>query len=395
MPTVVAAHRLPRLATRLLAGGAVLATGAVLAGCAGENGEPDQSPSPLSTTGTVRVLVSGDREITELWRQRIVPGFRKAHPGITVELTEPQPGANLAQEAGRVATAVQADRDPGSDLIDAGFVTELAQQGLLETPTKVNIPRLVSVDPDVVRAGEGAIPYRASSVVLAYQPAKVPNPPQTLDDLLAWIPQHPGRFTYAMPASASSGQAFVTSIVDKFVPAAQQQELRQAPADADHSAWDRGLTELKGLAPSLLGRGFYPQDDRAVLQLLASGQIWMAPVDSRTVLAGQRTGLVPASLKITQVTQPSFTGSATYVGVPRNAPNKEAALTLANYLLTPLAQDAVIAYVGSHPVIPLSQLPAPTQRLLAAARPGTLRAPYPGPVAQALVEQWDEKVAAH
>ena len=46
-------------------------------------------------------------------------------------------------------------------------------------------------------------------MLLAYNPNKVPNPPKTLDELLAWIKANPGRFTYNSPKTGGSGGAFV------------------------------------------------------------------------------------------------------------------------------------------------------------------------------------------
>src|SRR5690625_6938645 len=66
--------------------------------------------------------------------------------------------------------------------------------------------------------GPGSIPYRASSVLLAYNTDEVSEPPQTLDELLQWIRDNPGRFTYKTPDSGGSGQSFVATVLDHYVP---------------------------------------------------------------------------------------------------------------------------------------------------------------------------------
>lgn len=370
-----------------------------LAGCAqkstdaGGIGGPATDASGTAASGTVRVLLSGDTNVKDLWEKGIIPGFQKAKPGIKVAVNFDLQGEHDAQNAAKLAAAVKADKDPGSDLIDAGFVTQSAQADLLETPTKDNIPNLKDVADDVVKAGAGGgIPYRGSSVLLAYNPAKVANPPKTLDELLAWIKANKGKFTYNSPKSGGSGQSFVTTVLDKYVPADAQQKLRTSYAQAEESNWSQGFAELEGLNPYIYNSGFYPNGNKQILELLASGQIWMCPVWSDMFISGQKTALIPAAMKVTQIENPPFTGGAAYLGVPKNSPNKPAALKLADYLLTPDAQNAIATTIAGYPVIPLDKLPEATQQTFKDAHPETLRPTYFAQVNNDLNQQWDEKV---
>lgn len=394
---------LPSRTTKTLALVAALATGGLgLAGCAqkstdaggsGGSASGSSAASGSGASGTVRVLLSGDTNVKDLWEKGILPGFKKANPGVNVVLNLDLHGEHDAQNAAKLAAAVKSDKDPGNDLIDAGFVTQVASAGLLEQPSKDNIPNLKDVSEDVIKAGAGGgIPYRGSSVLLAYNPAKVPNPPKSLDELLSWIKANKGKFTYNSPKSGGSGQSFVTTVLDKYVPADAQQKLRTSYAQAEESNWAQGFAELKALGPSIYNNGFYPNGNKQSLELLASGQIWMCPVWSDMFISGQKTGLIPASMKVTQIANPSFTGGAAYLGVPKNSPNKEAALKLADYLLTPDAQNAIATTIAGYPVIPLDKLPAATQETFKDAHPETLRPPYFSQVNNDLNQQWDEKV---
>src|SRR4051812_48775133 len=42
-------------------------------------------------------------------------------------------------------------------------------------------------------------PWGMAKFVLFYDRARVPEPPETIDALLAWAAAHPGRFTYPAP----------------------------------------------------------------------------------------------------------------------------------------------------------------------------------------------------
>ena len=53
------------------------------------------------------------------------------------------------------------------------------------------------------------VPYRGSSVIIAYNSTKISNPPTTLQGLYDWIKANPGQFTYNTPDTGGSGQFFV------------------------------------------------------------------------------------------------------------------------------------------------------------------------------------------
>ena len=60
-------------------------------------------------------------------------------------------------------------------------------------------------------------PYRGTTVVLAYASEKVTNPPTTMDELVEWMKENPGRFAYntpgtrPVPATPLHVQQFTTS----------------------------------------------------------------------------------------------------------------------------------------------------------------------------------------
>ena len=88
-------------------------------------------------------------------------------------------------------------------------------------------------------------------------------------------------------------------------------------------------------------QGVYPNGNAAVLDLLGKGQIWVAPVWSDQSLTALKTGQLPASnIKLTQISNPSFTGGAAYLGVPKTAKHKADVYKFVNYVLSPAAQTA-------------------------------------------------------
>ena len=161
------------------------------------------------------------------------------------------------------------------------------------------------------------MPYRASSVLLAYNPDKVPNPPKTLDEVLAWIKANPGRFTYNSPKTGGSGGAFVATVLDKTCPQADRDQMTTGYHKELEKSWDPGWQELPSLNPSVFQKGVYPNGNNQTLQLLSSGQIDMAPVWSDQFISGQASGSIPKNFKAQQISNPSFTGGASYLGVTK------------------------------------------------------------------------------
>jgi putative spermidine/putrescine transport system substrate-binding protein len=362
-----------------------------LTGCAKKSTGSTAATSAGKTT--VRVLISGDTNVQDLWTKAIVPGFEKANPNITVNVQLDLHGEHDSQNLAKIAAAVKGNNDSGMDLIDGGFVVQAAQAGLLTPADPSTITGLSEVPSDIIKAGGGGgIPYRGSSVLLAYNSTKVPNPPQTLDALLAWIKANKGQFTYNSPKSGGSGGAFVTTVLDNYLSPADQATLRTTYDQALEAKWNKGFAELKSLNPYVYQGGVYPNGNSQVLQLLSAGSISMAPVWSDQFISGQKSGQIPASIKATQISDPSFTGGAAYLGVPKNAANKTAALKLASYVLTPAAQDAVATTIAGYPVIPLDKLPAQTQEIFKAAHPDKLRPTYFSQVSNDMSKAWDDKV---
>ncbi|WP_022909286.1 extracellular solute-binding protein [Aestuariimicrobium kwangyangense] len=384
------------LARRSLLTLTALAGAATVAGCAKKSTDataPQGSASGSSGGANLTVFLSGDTNMQELWEKALIPAFVKANPGYSVKVQLDLHGEHDAQTKAKLTAAQSQGKDSGLDLIDAGFVTGLAEAGIMEPISTSNVPNLDGVPADVVTAGKGGgIPYRGSSVLLAYDPAKVTKVPTTLDEVLAWIKANPGQFTYCPPKSGGSGGAWVTTVLDKYLDPTAAEKLRTTYDQEAMKGWSKGFAELKGLGPSIYQKGVYPNGNSQVLELLASGQISMCTVWSDQFISGQKTGLVPDKIKATQISNPSFTGGAAYLGVPKASAKKEHALKLANFVLSSDAQVLIANQIAGFPVIPLEKLPDETQKIFKEAHPDVLRPGYLDKVGNDMSAQWDQLV---
>ncbi|TNC28158.1 extracellular solute-binding protein [Amycolatopsis alkalitolerans] len=363
---------------------AVLATlsAATLAACGGAS-------SGSGGSKEIRLYADGDVNVQSLWQNTLIPAFEKADPGYTVKLTFDLHGQNSTTQLAKLGSAVKTGHDFGFDLIDSGITTTAASSGLLAKPDADTS----AVPPQLLAPVNGmALPYRGTSVALAYDSAHVTSPPKTLDDLLAWIKANPGEFTYNSPNSGGSGQSFVTTVLDKYVPADARTKLATSYDKADEKYWAQGLSALKDLGPSVY-QHTYPNGNQGVLDLLGKGTIWMAPVWVDQALTAKAKGTLPATVKVTQISDPSFTGQGAYLGVPKNDTRTAAVSKLLNFLLTPQAQASIVDAMNGFPAIDLSKLPAGEQAKFDGMSNNDFRQPYQSNVNNDLNQQWQAQVA--
>ena len=100
----------------------------------------------------------------------------------------------------------------------------------------------------------------------------------------------------------------------------------------------------------------YPNGNAAVLDLLGQGQIWMAPVWSDQALTALKNGQLGPNIKLTQIANPSFTGGAAYLGVPKTAKHKKVLYKFVNYVLSPAAQQMIVDVMSGFPAIDIKYM---------------------------------------
>jgi len=233
------------------------------------------------------------------------------------------------------------------------------------------------------------IPYRGSSVVLAYNSKYVKTPPRTYDEILAWIKQNPGKFTYCDPQTCGSGAAFLYVALYKYAKAEDFSGLTYDQAKT--AAWEPALQLLRSLKPNIYNNGFYPNGNVAVLQLLGRENIYMAPVWSDQGVSYLDQGLLPKDIKLVQVTPP-FTGGDSAIAIPVHAEHQASGLMFLNWLLTSKAQTIVVNKLAGYPGIDWKYMPKDVRDKFAGIAQNF--SPLPNAKYQADAKRlWQEKVA--
>ncbi len=345
-------------------------------------------------TKTLTVYSGADTNIQDLWTKTLIPGFEKANPGYKITFQFDLHGQNSDQVLNKIAAATQQKKDPGIDFLES-MGDRAGAAGLLADP-QGKVSNLSEVPADVMDTVEkNAIPYRGSSVLLAYLPSKVPNPPKSLDELLAWIKAHPGKFAYNSPDTGGSGDSFVQTVLSRDLSPDVLKKMTTGYHKDLESHWDKGFAVLRDLNKYVYQKGVYPNGNNGTLELMLQKQIWMCPAWSDQFISGRDSGVVPKDAKAVQITNPSFTGGATQCGVLSGSSKQDLGFKLANWMLEPAQQAAIAKAIAGYPAIPLSKLPGSVKSEFASADPGNLRPGFNSDMDADMKNLWTQKVPGH
>src|SRR5262245_10343364 len=228
------------------------------------------SAAAPSGAGTINHYLSGDVNIHDLWTKSLIPAYQKVNPNVKINLVFDEHGSGDATTFDRIAAAKQASKVSGVDTWETGgYLQQGGQAGLIVKLSEKEIPNLAKVPANVLgQYGSYGVPYRGSSVVLAYNSKDVSDPPKTLDDLLKWVKANPGKFTYNPPDTGGSGSAFVTRVLKTGIPDADVMLFQTGYDTSKESEWDQGWATLKDLSSAIYNNGFYPKGNVPVLQTL-------------------------------------------------------------------------------------------------------------------------------
>jgi putative spermidine/putrescine transport system substrate-binding protein len=265
------------------------------------------------------------------------------------------PLADTVDAVNQVLSEKQAGADPGAvDLIwinGENFFT-LKQADMLYRDWAQKIPnaRLVDWENPAIHLDFGIpvenqeSPWSSAQFQFIYDSARMDEEqlPRSYAGLKEWACAHPGRFTYIAPGPGGFlGTRFAKGALYEISGGAQQWQT------FDRALWDRHAPGLwayfNELEPCLWRAGeTYPKDESELVSLFANREVDFSMTNDITG-AGRwiADGRMPDTARAF-VFDDYMIGDFNYVAIPLNAPNKAAALVLANLLLEPEFQAAQI-----------------------------------------------------
>lgn len=234
------------------------------------------------------------------------------------------------------------------------------------------LPNMASVadnDPLVAEdfgvAVEGCeAPWHKAQFTFVYDEARVADPPTSVEGLLDWAEEHPGRFTYPAPPDFT-GSAFIRQalygVSDKAVPTMYDKDTFDDLAPA---LWER----LDEVSPSLWREGrTHPRDSVALDKLFADGQVDFTMTYGPAALTELvDNGTFPDTTKVLTLKEGTI-GNASFLAIPASSPDQAGAMVVADLALSPTQQAAKAdpSVWGQFTVLDTDLLGAPDAELFA------------------------------
>jgi putative spermidine/putrescine transport system substrate-binding protein len=369
---------------------ATLAT-TFLAACGSNN----EAAADGKTTVT---LWAGGSDNVKVGMEQVVAAFNESEQGedYQLKLEFIMSGAGSQSLSDRIIAAKKAGQeDTDYDLIlvsDAEYGTYVQEGGddLFVAYDESNIPNLANVQTQI-STGEGVlVPYRGTTVVLAYNSDKVANPPQTADELYQWIKDNPGRFSYNTPGSGGAGGSFVQTAIYNFLP----EEAMSSTDETWKAEWNQGFDLLAELHDSMYqsgGKVIYPNKNQGTLDLLINGEVDMIPTWADMMITNLANGTLSESVKMTQI-DPGFTGNVDGLAIPSIGSNPEGAQAVMNFFLTEEAQQILLDAMAAIPVIDSANVSSDNSKYLSELNIESFRTISIGNLGSELNEEWDQKI---
>ncbi len=199
-------------------------------------------------------------------------------------------------------------------------------------------------------------PYGHAQFAFVYDSAKVEDPPTSMAELLEWIEANPGMFTYPAPPDFT-GSVFVRHVLyhanggyDSLLGEFDQAKFDEASA----KTWEI----LNAIEPSLWRGGeTYPQSKEELDNLFSNSEVAMTMTYGPAEIGGLvERGIFPETTR-EFVFDHGTIGNNHFVTIPYNSPNKEAAMAVADIILSPESQleKADPAVWGDYPVIDINK----------------------------------------
>lgn len=294
-----------------------------------------------------------------------VNGYLAAELKTRFDITLRQvPVKDIAEIVSKLAVEKQAGKMEGGSVdlmwINGENFRTCKKLGLLHGPFTHNLPnsKYLDLDSPILQSDFGTpveymeSPWGSSQLVMIYDSARTPEPPKTIPALLIWIREHPGRFTYPAPPDFT-GSAFLRHIFYHESGSSRRWQGPYTKKDLKMSA-DKTFTTLKELKSALWRGGrTYPESPVKMDTLFADKEIDFSFSYQQGAASQNITDGIFENTVRTYVFEGGTISNTHFVAIPYNAKDKDAAMVVANFLLSPEAQleKAKAEVWGDFPVL--------------------------------------------
>ena len=278
--------------------------------------------TPAAAETTLNVATAGDQNMVDYINDYLGPKFEEANPGVSVVAVGTGPG-----DAGSLKIFEKLDAQAKAGVpqwdIDVAVVHQrgaaqmLGDALLTAYRDEIETGKLVTRDTaeNALGADVGGyvMPMFHSQIALAYNPAMVPNPPKTYEELVKWAAENPGQFGYNGIKGGMSGVGFVMGWVEAM--SGEGETLEKGPYDpALKAKIEEALAAMKPFNASVT----MTPGNAGTLDMLNRGEIAMGPVWVDMFYTWIADGKLNPDTKLTLI-GPGLPGQPMYYVVPAKA----------------------------------------------------------------------------
>jgi putative thiamine transport system substrate-binding protein len=222
-------------------------------------------------------------------------------------------------------------------------------------------------------------PWGMAQLTFYADARRVPQPPRSVAELLAFARKNPGRTTYPKPPNFH-GTTFVKQVLFE-VSTDRKPFYAPVPAEGFSALTAPLWRTLDALHPLQWREGRqFPATNVAMRQMLADGELLIGltfnPNEAANEIAAKRLADTVVSWQHSAGT----IGNTHFIAIAFNAPAKEGAQVFINFMLSPQAQarKADIRHWGDPTVLAMDRLAGPDKALFNdSAAPGSVVTPAP------------------
>jgi ABC-type uncharacterized transport system YnjBCD substrate-binding protein len=291
----------------------------------------------------LNVVTAGDTNMHELQKSIFGPAFSKQFPNVEINAVGSGPGDPGSQvifqklKSQKDANVAKYDIDVA--IVHQSIMPPMIQNDLLaKYAPEISTWKLMTAANGKNALGfnvEGYVmPMFQSQVVLAYNPDMVKNPPNTFEELVAWIKANPKKFGYNGVKGGMSGTGFVTGWT--YWKSGKYDQYAKGDYDKGAEAsWPAAIKELKGL-PVTMTTG-----NNDTLDKLNRGEIAMGPVWVDMLISMKNENRMDPKIKM-KLIAPGMPGQPMYLVVTKKAASYEMAKKYVEFITSPEQQAKVI-----------------------------------------------------
>jgi putative spermidine/putrescine transport system substrate-binding protein len=257
---------------------------------------------------------------------------------------------DLTANVGKVLA--EKDKKTGSVdcmLIGGEGVKSTIDAGVFYGPINKLLPNYAKLDQKLATVQEGVAtkgylaPIYRNQTGFLYDPDKVKNPPQSWEDLVAWINANPKQFAFCDPTKGGSGQSFVQLVIDK------------TTGGLDKYKGDTALDPAKVANWNLAWDWFNKMKDKMVITAsnndsisrLNQGEVSLIIAWDDDTQVNLKSGSLFKRAKM-YIPSMGLAGGGDSAGVLKNAPHKAAGLLFVSYLTEADVQVQMNELIGSY-----------------------------------------------